>query len=137
MSWSRWRQGQYKDLVDIVMISVKVKQSSRWRCNNGTTVMMTSLIWWISLWRCRSDVLSDGNSNEDLSCAKMMISTMTKKRIGVLVLEWLSKSRVMVLVFFNWNLYKNNFVRVFLSKRESFWPWKKAKILCSCLFVFW
>jgi len=65
----------------------------------------------------------------------MMISEMTKKRTGVLVLEWLSKSRVMVLVFVNWNLYKKNFVQVFLSKRERFWPWQKANSLCSCFFV--
>ena len=62
--------------------------------------------------------------NDDLGEAVelMMISTVTKKRIGVLVLEWPSRSRVMVLAFINWNLYKNNYVRVFLSKRERFWP---------------
>ena len=38
----------------------------------------------------------------------MMISTMTKKRIGVLILEWPNRLRVMVLVFVNWNLYKKN-----------------------------
>jgi len=66
----------------------------------------------------------------------MMISAVTKKRIGILVLEWLNRSRVMVLVFVNLNLYKKNFVQVFLSKSERFWPWQKANILCSCLFVF-
>ena len=39
-----------------------------------------------------------------------MISEVTKKRIGVLVLEWPNMSRVEVLVFINWNLYKNNLV---------------------------
>jgi len=65
----------------------------------------------------------------------MMISGLMEKRIDVLVLEWPSRSRVIVLVFVNWNLYKNNFMRVFLSKRERFWSWQDANILCSCLFV--
>jgi len=59
----------------------------------------------------------------------MMISAVKKKRIGVLVLEWHNRSRVMVLVFVNWNLYKKNFVQVFLSKRERFWPWQKSNIM--------
>ena len=53
----------------------------------------------------------------------MMMSVVTEKRIVVLVMEWHDRSRVMVFVFVNWNLYKKNFVRVFLSKRERFWPW--------------
>jgi len=76
----------------------------------------------------------ENGSNKDLvgvvvTTSMMMISVVTKKRIGVLVLEWYNRSRVMVLVFVNWNLYKKNFVRVFLSKRERFWPWQKAKYL--------
>lgn len=65
----------------------------------------------------------------------LMISTVTKKRIGVMILEWLHRPRVTVLVFINWNLYKNNFVWVFVYKRERFWVWYKAKIMCSCLLV--
>lgn len=42
--------------------------------------------------------------------AMMMISAETKKRIGVLVLLWLNRSRFMVLVFVDWNIYKKNFV---------------------------
>jgi len=70
------------------------------------------------------------------SVVEMMISAGTKKRIGVLVLEWPNRSRVMVLGFVNSNLYKKNFVRVFLSKSERFWPSQKANILCSRLFCF-
>ena len=77
-------------------------------------------------------------NNDFLSEATMMMknSTVIKDRISVLVLEWHSKSRVMVLVFVNWNLYKKNYVQVFLSKRERFWPWQNANIPWSCLFVF-
>ena len=42
------------------------------------------------------------------SVVVMMISAMTKKRTSVLVLEWPNRSRVMVLVFVNWKLYKKN-----------------------------
>jgi len=45
------------------------------------------------------------------------ISAVVEKRIDILVLEWQNMSRVMVLVFINWNLYKKNIVRVLLSKR--------------------
>ena len=38
-------------------------------------------------------------------------------------------SRVKVLVFVNWNLYKNNFACVFLFTSERFCPWQKAKHL--------
>ena len=65
----------------------------------------------------------------------MMIAATTQRRIGVLVLEEHIRSRVKVLVFVNWNLYKKNLVRGFLSKRERLWPWQNANILCSCLFV--
>lgn len=45
------------------------------------------------------------------------------KKLGVLVLERSNRSRVLVLVFINWNLYKKKiFFRVFLSKCERFWP---------------
>ena len=63
----------------------------------------------------------------------MIILVVASKRICVLVLEWNSMPRVKVLVFVNWNLYKRNFLWVFLSKRERFWPWKKANLVFSSL----
>jgi hypothetical protein len=59
----------------------------------------------------------------DLNSATiMMISVVTRKKNGVLFLEWKRGSSVKVLVFINWNLYKKNCVQVFLSKRERLWP---------------
>jgi len=60
----------------------------------------------------------------------MMISTVTKNRISVLVLECPNRSRVMVLVFINWILYKNNLCGFCLSKSERFWQWLIDYMLC-------
>jgi len=49
-----------------------------------------------------------------------------RKGLMILVLERQNVSRVMVLVFIN-GISKKNFSWVFLSKRERFWPWQKAK----------
>ena len=54
--------------------------------------------------------------------------------LTVMVLERQIVLTVMVLAFVNEIYIRRIYAWVFLSKRERFWPWKKAKHLCYCLF---
>ena len=41
-----------------------------------------------------------------------------------------NRSRVLVLVFVNWNLYKMNLCRFSSQRVRGFWPWLIAYMLC-------
>ena len=136
-SWYWWRHN-YKVMISVNLgadliyiytyLSIDISMlwwRSCWSHNNGVAVMISVVQ---KQWPrcCNSDDFSSTNDHlrndeeEDLC----------------LVLEWPNSSRVTVLVFVNWNLYKKNFFRVFLSKSERFWPSQKDNILCSCPFCF-
>ena len=72
--------------------------------------------------------------NDDLSEAVVMgmISEVTKKRIGVLVLKWPNRSRVVVLVFINWNLYKQNLCKFSSQRVRGLGPSRKTT---SCVLI--
>ena len=65
----------------------------------------------------------------------MVISAVTKKRIGVLVLEWPNRSRVIVLVFVNWNLYKKNLCGFSSQRMRGFDPNRKPTSYILVYFV--
>ena len=80
---------------------------------------------------------SNYNNDDPTEAAVMkMISAMTKNRIGVLVLEWHNRSRVMVLVFVNWNLYKKNFCGGFPLQEGEVLARAESQILCVLVSLF-